>query len=126
MLQMLEGLLRVMQRWHRSTDGLHFLDEHNKYLPGTKRSGKGGPAACIMKRLLALTRRRVQLGQHAAVLQTFQGLVRALQQRFPTCLSAGMYSYELQDLVHQVWHWLTQASSLSVSHLCLWFRVPCL
>ena len=103
LLQMLKGLLHMMQTWRRSPDGLHYLDEQNKRLSGAKRSGKGGPAACIMKRLLALTNRRTQLSQHHQVLQAFQQLVNALQQRLVGCLPAGMYSFELKALVHQVW-----------------------
>lgn len=102
LLQMLKGLLHMMNAWRHSIDGLYYLDEHNKRLSGTKRSGKGGPAACIMKRILALTRRRVQLSQHAPVLKAFQELIRLLQQRYPDCFPAGIYSYELQALVHQV------------------------
>lgn len=101
-MQMLKGLFLMMQTWRRSPDGLHYLDEQNKRLSGTKHSGKGGPAACIMKRLLALTKRRTQLSQHRPVLQAFQQLVSVLQQWLVDCLPAGMYSYELKALVHQV------------------------
>lgn len=101
-LQMLRGLLHMMNAWRPSTEGAHFLDEDNKWLAGGRRSGKGGPAACIMKRMLALTRRQVLLSQHTPVLEALQRLVMLLQRRFSDCFPAGIYSYELRGLMHQV------------------------
>ena len=63
--------------------------------------GKGA-AACIMKRLLALTHMRAQLALHQPVLDGLLALMQALQQHFPGHIEGGLYTLDVRPLVHQV------------------------
>ena len=55
-----------------------------------------------MRRLVALTRIRNQLGLRQHVVTATLVLVQALQQSFPGDVEAGVYTFELQLLIHQV------------------------
>lgn len=98
-MQMLSGLRQTASRWHLGPNGRHCYDEHHNFFHA---QGSKGAAACLMKRLLALSRMRAQLALHQPVLDALIALVQALQQRFPGALPGGMYTPEARPLVHQV------------------------
>lgn len=55
-----------------------------------------------MRRLVALTRTRVQLMQQQSVLHATVSLVKALCMKFPEQMHAGLFTFELRPLLHQV------------------------
>ena len=55
-----------------------------------------------MKRLVALTRMRAQLSLHQPVLEALLALAHTLHRLFPGQIQAGMYTYDVRPLVHQV------------------------
>lgn len=96
---MLTGLRQTASRWYLGPNRLYCYDEHhNVFQP----NGPKGAAACLMKRLLALTRMRAQLALHQPVLDALLALVHALQQRFIGKLEGGLHTFDLRPLVHQV------------------------
>ncbi len=55
-----------------------------------------------MRRLVALSRIRAQLSMHQQVLNATIALGQALQQQLPSDMQAGLYTWELRPLLHQV------------------------
>lgn len=55
-----------------------------------------------MRRLVALTRLRTQLTLHQHVYEATLGLVQALAACFAEDMLAGLFTYELRPLLHQV------------------------
>ena len=93
---MLSGLCQMVIKWRCSPNSQHCTDEHNKSFQSK------AAAACLMRRLVALTRIRNQLGLRQHVVIATLVLVQALQQSFPGDVEAGVYTFELQLLIHQV------------------------
>jgi len=93
---MLQGLSQVVSRWRRSPNSHHCTDEAHKSFQAKAAS------ACLMRRLVALTRIRVQLMQQQPVLDATLSLVQALCLKFPEQMHAGLFTFELRPLLHQV------------------------
>lgn len=55
-----------------------------------------------MRRLVALTRVRVQLMQQQTILDATLSLVKALCLKFPEQMHARLFTFELRPLLHQV------------------------
>lgn len=98
-LQMIIGLRQTASRWQLGPNGRHCYDEHHNFFNA---QGPKGAAACLMKRLLALSRLRAQLALHQPVLDALLALLEALQQQFPGQMPGGMYNLDTRPLVHQV------------------------
>ena len=93
---MLQGLSQVVSKWQRSPNSQHCRDESHKFFQAK------GAAACLMRRLVALTRLRAQLRLHQHVYEATLGLVQALAACFAEDMHAGLFTYELRPLLHQV------------------------
>ena len=96
---MIMGLRQTASRWHLGPNGRHCYDEHHNFFHA---QGPKGAAACLMKRLVALTRLRAQLALHQPVLDALRVLLQSLQQRFPGQIPGGMYNLDARPLMHQV------------------------
>ncbi|DBA81006.1 TPA: hypothetical protein ACH3X2_007212 [Trebouxia sp. C0005] len=105
--QMLQGLSQVVSRWRCSPNSHHCTDESHKSFQAKAAS------ACLMRRLVALTRTRVQLMQQQSVLHATVSLVKALCMKFPEQMHAGLFTFELRPLLHQVLtiqrHWQSES-----------------
>ena len=93
---MLQGLSQIVSKWQRSPNSQHCTDESHKFFQAR------GAAACLMRRLVALTRLRTQLTLHQHVYEATLGLVQALAACFAEDMLAGLFTYELRPLLHQV------------------------
>ena len=56
----------------------------------------------MMKRLVAVTRMRLHLKAQQPVLQALLAVEHALHQQFADEMQAGLYTWELRPLIHQV------------------------
>ncbi len=93
---MLQGLSQLISRWRRSPNSHHCTDESHKSFQAKAAS------ACLMRRLVALTCIRVQLMQQQPVLDATLSLVQALCLKFTQQMHAGLFTFELRPLLHQV------------------------
>ena len=98
-LQMLVGLRQTVRKWHLGPNRLHCYDEQHNFFQA---QGPKGAAACLMKRLIALSRMRAQIGLYKPVLDALVTLVKVLQPDFPEQIQAGLYAFDVRPLVHQV------------------------
>ena len=96
---MITGLRQTAGRWHLGPNGRHCYDEHHNFFHA---QGPKGATACLMKRLVALSRLRAQLALHRPVLDALHALLQALQQHFPGQIPGGFYNLDARPLVHQV------------------------